>query len=120
MKSKSFEYLILTIRYSISRGVPMSETAAEKDGQKEAMKELRKVRKGSIKAAAAKVKAQNEALKAIKEQLKDGPRTVPEIAQAAGMPSSDVMWYIATLKKYGQILEADQDGSYYRYQLADA
>lgn len=95
----------------------MSETA-EKDTQKEAMKNLRKVRKGSIKAAAARVKAQNAAVKAITEQIKDNPRTVPEIAQAANMPSSDVMWYIATLKKYGQVLEAEQDGSYFRYQLA--
>ena len=97
----------------------MSETAAEKDGHKEAMKELRKLRKESIKAAATRVKEQNAAVKAIKEQLEEGPMTVPEISQAAGMPSSDVMWYVATLKKYGQILEADQDGSYYRYQLAE-
>jgi predicted transcriptional regulator len=94
----------------------MSETE-EKDVQKEAMKNLRKVRKDSIKAAAARVKAQNAAVKAITEQIKNDPKTVPEIAAAADMPSADVMWYIATLKKYGQVLEAEQDGSYFRYQL---
>ncbi|MBW1735731.1 MAG: winged helix-turn-helix domain-containing protein, partial [Deltaproteobacteria bacterium] len=30
-----------------------------------------------------------------------------------------VMWYIATMKKFGQVLEADQDGSYFRYGLAE-
>jgi predicted Rossmann fold nucleotide-binding protein DprA/Smf involved in DNA uptake len=95
----------------------MSETA-EKDTQKEAMKRLRQVRKASIKAAAAHVKEQNAAVKAITEQMQDAPKTVPEIAEAANMPSSDVMWYIATLKKYGQVLEVDQEGSYFRYQLA--
>jgi len=95
----------------------MSETG-EKDTQKEAMKRLRDIRKESIRAAAARVKEQNQAVKAITEQIKDQPRTVPEIAEATGMPASDVMWYVATLKKYGQVLEADQDGSYFRYQLA--
>ena len=95
----------------------MSE-AGEKDTHKEAMKKLRQVRKESIKTAAARVKEQNAAVKVIKEQMKDAPKTVPEIAQAANMPASDVMWYMATLKKYGQVLEADQDGSYFRYQLA--
>lgn len=95
----------------------MSDTT-ENSTRKEAMKRLRQVRKESIKAAAARVKKQNVAVKAIKEQLKDAPKTVPEIAQGADMPSSDVMWYIATLKKYGQVLESDQDGSYFRYQLA--
>jgi len=96
----------------------MSERASEKDTQKETMKRLRDIRKESIRAAAARVKEQNQGVKAITEQMKDQPRTIPEIAEATGMPSSDVMWYVATLKKYGQVLEADQDGSYFRYQLA--
>ncbi|MBW1781165.1 MAG: winged helix-turn-helix domain-containing protein [Deltaproteobacteria bacterium] len=97
----------------------MSQTGEEADARKEAMKNLRKVRKATIKAAAARVKEQNQAVKAIKEQLKESPGTVPEIAEGAGMVSSEVMWYIATLKKYGQVLESDQDGSYFRYQLAE-
>jgi len=96
----------------------MSQTKEGKEIQKEAMKRLRDIRRESIKAAAARVKEQNQAVKAITEQMKDQPRTVPEIAEATGISSSDVMWYVATLKKYGQVLEADQDGSYYRYQLA--
>ena len=85
--------------------------------QKEAMKALRQERKAWIKTAAAKVKEHNSALRAIREQLKDMPRTVPEIAEGAGLPSSKVMWYVASMKKFGEILEADQDDSYFRYQL---
>lgn len=96
----------------------MVQTREGKEIEKEAMKRLRDVRRESIKAAAARVKEQNQAVKAIMEQMKDRPRTVPEIAEATGIPSSDVMWYVATLKKYGQVLEADQDGSYFRYQSA--
>jgi predicted transcriptional regulator len=97
----------------------MSETAAEKDTRKEAMKNLRNIRKESIKTAAARVKEQNQAVKAITEQIKGQARTVPEIAGAVNMSPSEVMWYIATMKKYGQVLETDQDGSYFRYQLAE-
>jgi len=96
----------------------MSQTDVGKEIQKEAMKRLRDIRKESIRAASARIKEQNQAVKAITEQLKEQPRTVPEIAAATGISSSDVMWYVATLKKYGQVLEADQDGSYFRYQLA--
>lgn len=86
--------------------------------QKAAMKALRKERKAWIKAAAAKVKEHNSALRAIREQLKETPRTVPEIAEGAGLTSSKVMWYVASMKKFGEILEADQDDSYFLYQLA--
>ncbi len=89
----------------------------ENADQKAAMKALRKERKAWIKAAAAKVKGHNSALRAIREQLKDTPRTVPEIAQGAGLSTSEVMWYVATMKKFGEILEADQDDCYFRYQL---
>lgn len=90
----------------------------ENADQKAAMKALRKERKTWVKAAAAKVKGHNKALRAIREQLKETPRTVPEIAQGTGLPSSEVMWYVASMKKFGEILEADQDDCYFRYQLA--
>jgi len=95
----------------------MSKTEENTD-QKAAMKTLRQERKAWIQAAAAKVKEHNSALKAIRTQLKDAPRTVPEIAEGAGLPTSKVMWYVASMKKFGEILEGDQDDSYFRYQLA--
>ena len=64
------------------------------------------------------MKEHNAALGAIRAQLKEAPRTVPEIAQSAGLSTSKVMWYVASMKKFGEILEAEQDDSYFRYQLA--
>ena len=98
----------------------MSEASEEKTGRKEAMKRLRQSRKQIIKATSARVKENRKAVKAIKEQLKDEARTVPEIAEATGVASSEVLWFIATLKKYGEILEGDKDGGYFRYYLADS
>ena len=98
----------------------MGQTEEEKKVQKEAMKELRKSRKQFIKASAASLKEHNKAIKAIKEQIKDDPKTVPEISQAAGIPSSEVLWYISTMKKFGEVVEGEQDDSYFRYGLADS
>jgi predicted transcriptional regulator len=96
----------------------MSEVA-DKTEKKEAMKKLRESRKHIIKATSARVKENRRAIKAIKDHLKDEARTVPEIAAATGLASAEVLWFIATLKKYGEILEGDKDGGYFRYYLAD-
>ena len=87
--------------------------------KKSAMKTLREVRKASIRKAAARVKAQKQALQAIKGRLEKGPCTVPEVADATGMPSDRVLWYMASLKKYGEIVEAKKDGGYFRYALPE-
>jgi predicted transcriptional regulator len=97
----------------------MSEANEEKAEKKEAMRRLRQSRKDAIKATSARVKENRRAIKAIKEQLQDEARTVPEIAAATGLASAEVLWFIATLKKYGEILEGDKDGGYFRYYLAD-
>ena len=98
----------------------MSEVSEESTGKKEAMKKLRESRKDTIKETATRVKENRKAIKTIKEQLQAEARTVPEIAEATGLASSEVLWFIATLKKYGEILEGDKDGGYFRYYLADA
>jgi biotin operon repressor len=85
---------------------------------KEAMKQLRAARKEQISAAAARMKQQKKDVEAIKQQLGDDAGTVPQIADATGIPSSDVLWYIAALKKYGDVVEAEQDAGYYHYRLS--
>jgi predicted Rossmann fold nucleotide-binding protein DprA/Smf involved in DNA uptake len=92
----------------------------ENTERKEAMKKLRQSRKHIIKETSARVKENRKAVKAIKEQLQDESRTVPEIAEATGLASAEVLWFIATLKKYGEIVEGDKDGGYFRYHLAEA
>jgi predicted Rossmann fold nucleotide-binding protein DprA/Smf involved in DNA uptake len=85
--------------------------------KKEALKNLREARKQTIAAVSASVKEQRKATAAIKAELQQGERTVPEIAAATGLPSAEVLWFVATLKKYGEVSEAMPAGSYYRYRL---
>ncbi len=96
----------------------MTETLLASDAGKEALKKLKAVRQEQIALATGRMKEQRRAVKAIKECLKGVELTVPEIAGATGLPPSEVLWYVATLKKYGEIQEGSQAGGYYRYKLA--
>jgi predicted transcriptional regulator len=94
----------------------------EDNGRKEkkaALKELRAARKEQIVKATARVKVQKKTLKAIKAHLEKGPGTVPEVAAATGIPTNEVLWYLAALKKYGEIVEGEKDGEYFRYALPE-
>jgi predicted Rossmann fold nucleotide-binding protein DprA/Smf involved in DNA uptake len=95
----------------------MTDTAVESDAGKEALKKLKAARKEKIALATNRMKEQRKTVKAIKEQLGGAELTVPEIAEATGLPVSEVLWYVASLKKYGEILEGPKAGGYYRYKL---
>jgi len=95
----------------------MPDTPIETGSGKEALKKLKAARKEQIAAATGRMKEQRQAVKAIKERLTGAELTVPEIAAATGLPVSEVLWYVASLKKYGEILEGPKAGSYYRYRL---
>ncbi len=97
----------------------MSQENNRQNEKKTAMKMLRATRKDSIRNASSRVKAQKKALKAIKGYLEKNPGTVPEVADATGMPTDQVLWYMAALKKYGEIAEAKKDGVYFRYALTE-
>jgi len=83
------------------------------------MKKLRRSRSDWIKKASAAVKSQKKSLKSIKEQLEKGAGTIPELADATDMPTHEVLWFMAALKKYGEIVEAEKDGGYFRYALTE-
>mgnify|MGYP001079170877 CR=1 FL=1 len=95
----------------------MSDAPMEIPAGKTALKNLRAARKEQIAAATARMKEQRRAVKAIKAHLEKAGLTVPEMAAATGLPASEVLYYVATLKKYGEILEGPKDGGYYRYRL---
>ncbi len=97
----------------------MTKNDSEQQDRKEAMKKLREIRKEKIVAATAMLKEQKKAIQAIKEVLRQGGKTVPQVAEGTGMPSAEVFWYLASLKKYGEILEGEKDGGYFQYVLAE-
>ena len=91
-------------------------TSTEKPRSK--MLEL-KERRGPVSPALLESVRQNNAAKsAIKRALAGGPLTVPEIAEAAELPTRTILWTITAMRKYGSVLEDSTDGSYVRYALA--
>ena len=61
-----------------------------------------------------------EVQNAITKVLKEGPKTVPEIAEATGIPKDEIFWHLMTMHKYGLVEpeEKDEEG-YFRYRLVE-
>ncbi len=95
----------------------MTENDQAAQEKKEAMKQLRAERKDSTQRAAARVKVQRKELKLLREQVSGDGATAPEIAEAINLDVSRVIWYLATLKQYGEVVEGSKDGCFFRYKL---
>ena len=93
----------------------MTEDQDAKAARRKALKKLRETRGANVAAAAEKVKMQKKALGLLRGLLTGAGKTAPELAQLSGMPASEVLWYLASLKKYGEVFEGEKDGGYYRY-----
>lgn len=54
----------------------------------------------------------------ILSQLNEGPKTIPEIAEALEYPGSDIMFWVMTMWRYGSIEEVGKpnDEGYYKYR----
>jgi hypothetical protein len=98
----------------------MPEYPQTTPASQELLKALRASRKEAIARVTDRVKKQRSAIKAIKEVLREGARTVPELAEKIDLPAAQIFWYLASLKKYGEVIEGEKSGSYFRYALAAA
>lgn len=97
----------------------MTNTTEAKKQRTEMLVEMRKQHRDAVQKAQEILKAQQSARKAIERTLSGGPHTVPQLAQSIGMPTNEVLWHIAAMKKYGIVAEAgtDESGDYYLYCL---
>ena len=87
------------------------------EAKKEALKALRESRKKTIDSVRERVKETRVFRKKLSEALAEGPKTVPELTQATGIPSQLVLWHLTSMKKYGKVGEGDQSGDYFQYVL---
>ncbi|HDI73840.1 MAG TPA: hypothetical protein ENF57_02390 [Candidatus Korarchaeota archaeon] len=64
------------------------------------------------------VKEINKIKAKITNALKEGPKTIPEIAKEIGMKESLTAWYVLTFVKYGLLEpESQTDEGYYKYKV---
>ena len=85
----------------------------------EMLKNLRNEHKVTVKRAQVLLREQKHIHKEICKLLRDNPMTVPDVAEKIGMPSKEVLWYMASFKKYGLIIENGMCGDYPLYQKAE-
>lgn len=73
----------------------------------------------AIEDVKARVKAFAGVKRAIRKALKEGEKTIPEIAGETGMSTAEVTYYLMTMLKYGDVAagDMDDDDEYYFYRL---
>jgi hypothetical protein len=78
---------------------------------------LRTERAATVESASQWNQHRRAARSKIRTQLAKGPATVPAVAAATGLPSREVLWHFAAMRKYGELLEDAQAGDYFTYRL---
>lgn len=86
---------------------------------KERLKVLREERSSVIERNKELLKKQNSDTGLIKKGLKDGAKSIPELAKETGLKSDLILYYISAMKKYGEVTEEGHSGRYFRYSLVE-
>jgi len=85
----------------------------------EMLKHLREQHAETVKRTQALLKEQKHVQQEICKFIRENPKTVPEIAEAVGMPAHEVLWYIASFKRYGIVVEDGMCADYPLYRRAE-
>jgi len=80
------------------------------------LKQLRDEHHETVAQVQARLKEQQNIRRQIGEVMRNTPKTVPEIADASGLPAEQVLWHIIAMKKYNLVIETGLSGEYYLYQ----
>jgi predicted transcriptional regulator len=83
------------------------------------LKRLRAERPETVERTQALLKEQKAIQNQICQALREKPKTVPEVAQAVGMPTHEVLWHLTALKKYDVVAEAGMCGDYVLYRRVE-
>jgi predicted transcriptional regulator len=94
---------------------PTKEDARQRTAK---LKALRDQHQDTVERTRALLKTQQAVRRQICQQLRSGPKIVPEVAAATGLPAHDVLWHITAMKKYDLVVEVGQCGEYYQYAMA--
>lgn len=95
----------------------MSTSKEQRDALKATLKRLRDERGAAVDAAVERNKRRQAARKQIRAALAAGSDTVPKLAAATGLPTDDVFWHVAAMRKYGDLAETGVEGDYCTYAL---
>ena len=100
----------------------MAKDSSEKpnnDDHKEKLKALREERGELIERNKELLKKQNSETGLIKKGLKEGNKTIPELAKETGLKGDLILYYVSAMKKFGEINEAGHADGYFKYSLVE-
>jgi predicted transcriptional regulator len=97
----------------------MTQTREDAKQRTAKLKALRDQHQDTVERTRVLLKEQKAIRRQICQQLRSGPKIVPEIAAETDLPSHDVLWHITAMKKYDLIVEVGQCGEYYQYAMAE-
>lgn len=87
--------------------------------EKKPIQILRERRGGVPKDLLARNREQKKLMRRLREAIRDGPRTVPEIAAETGVGTGEVLWHLMALKKFGEVIEGEERDGYFEYALKE-
>ncbi len=58
--------------------------------------------------------------KAFRAALKEGPKSVPELAAAGGITKPVALWHVMAMRRYGEVIEAAERNGYPLYTLKES
>lgn len=97
----------------------MTTTQHATQSRAELLKQLREKHAATVTRTQALLKEQKRVQQEICKVMRDAPKSVPEVAAAIGMPANEVLWYVASFKKYGLVVEKGMCADYPLYQKAE-
>jgi predicted transcriptional regulator len=83
------------------------------------LKRLREQHAKTVERTQALLREQKRVQQEICKVIRETPKSVPEIAAAVNMPTNEVLWYVASFKKYGLLIEKGMCADYPLYQKAE-
>jgi hypothetical protein len=95
--------------------------AAEKPelSRAEMLKKLRAEHADTVEKTQALLKKQKKVQREICKFVRETPKSVPEIAEEVGLPTNEVLWYVASFRKYGILVEDGMCEDYPLYRKAE-
>lgn len=94
----------------------MNEKRKAAQARTQLLKALRETHKETVARTQERLKAQKALRRQLCQPMREAPKTIPELAEATGIPAHEVLWHITAMKKYDLIEEMGMCGEYYLYQ----
>jgi predicted transcriptional regulator len=85
----------------------------------ELLKQLREQHAESVARTQAFYKEQRRIQQEICKIIRETPKTVPDVADAVGLPTHQVLWHLTAMKKYGIVAENGMCGDFPLYQKVE-